>query len=154
MDKGAQPGLPDQLIRKGNSYNFLIIEGRIKVNPARNPDPVTFHDACNIARSGDLIEEPRWILRRVTANFREMTPNGAENFCCTGGGGLLSMAEYRPLRLEVAKIKAEQLRASGARLVCTICHNCVDGLSDLIKHYKLPMRVVQILELTANALII
>lgn len=131
-----------------------IQEGRIKVNPARNPDPVTFHDACNIARSGDLIEEPRWILRRVTSDFREMTPNGAENFCCTGGGGLLSMAEYRPLRLEVAKIKAEQLRASGARLVCTICHNCVDGLSDLIKHYKLPMRVVQILELTANALVI
>jgi Fe-S oxidoreductase len=129
-------------------------EGRIAVDPSRNPDAVTFHDSCNIARSGDLVEEPRWVLRRVCADFREMFPNRRENFCCTGGGGLLSMAEYRPLRLEVAKIKAEQLRATGAKLVCTMCHNCVDGLNDVIKHYKLPMRVVQVLELVSNALVV
>ncbi len=129
-----------------------IKDGRIKVDPSSNPEPVTFHDSCNIARSGGLIEEPRWLLKRVSADFREMHPNRTENYCCTGGGGLLSMAEYRPLRLEVGKIKVEQLKATGARLVCTMCHNCVDGLADLIKHYKLNMRVVQILELTANAL--
>jgi Fe-S oxidoreductase len=129
-------------------------EGRLAVDPARNPEAVTFHDSCNIARSGDLVEEPREVLRRVCADFREMFPNRRENFCCTGGGGLLSMAEYRPLRLEVAKIKAEQLRATGAKFVCTMCHNCVDGLNDVIKHYKLPMRVVQVLELVSNALVV
>jgi Fe-S oxidoreductase len=129
-------------------------EGRIRVDPARNPDPVTFHDSCNIARSGDLVEEPRWVLRRVVTDFREMHPNRRENLCCTGGGGLLSMAEYRPLRLEVAKIKAEQLKATGAKLVCTMCHNCIDGLTDVIKHYKLEMKVVQVLDLVSNALVI
>jgi Fe-S oxidoreductase len=64
------------------------------------------------------------------------------------------MAEYRPLRMEVAKIKAEQLKATGAKLVCTICHNCVDGLTDVIKHYKLDMKVVQILELVSLAIVI
>jgi Fe-S oxidoreductase len=130
-----------------------IQEGRIKIDPSKNVEPVTFHDSCNIARSGDLIEEPRWILERVCQDFREMSPNKQDNFCCTGGSGLLSMAEYRPLRLEVAKIKAEQLKATGAKLVCTICHNCVDGLNDLIKHYKLDMKVVQVLDLVANALV-
>ncbi len=115
---------------------------------------MTFHDSCNIARSGDLVEEPRTVLRRVCADFREMHPNRRENFCCTGGGGLLSMAEYRPLRLEAGKIKAEQLRATGAKLVCTMCHNCIDGLNDVIKHYKLPLRVVQVLELVSNALVL
>jgi Fe-S oxidoreductase len=129
-------------------------EGRIAVDPSRNPEPVTFHDSCNIARSGDLVEEPRWVLGRVCADFREMHPNRRENFCCTGGGGLLSMAEYRPLRLEVAKIKADQLKATGAELVCTMCHNCVDGLNDVIKHYKLDMRVVQVLELVSKALVV
>lgn len=128
-------------------------EGRIKVDKSRNPEPVTFHDSCNLARSGGIVEEPRRVLRRVCADFREMVPNGTENFCCTGGGGLLSMAEYRPLRLEVARIKADQLRATGAELVCTMCHNCVDGLADVIKHYKLPMRVVQVLELVDKALV-
>ena len=131
-----------------------IKEGRIKVDPSRNPEPVTFHDSCNIARSGGLIEEPRWILRRVSSEFREMYPNRTENYCCTGGGGLLSMSEYRPLRLEVGKIKADQLKATGAKLVCTMCHNCVDGLADLIKHYELKMKVVQVLDLTANALVV
>jgi Fe-S oxidoreductase len=64
------------------------------------------------------------------------------------------MAEYKPLRMEVAKIKAEQLLATGAKQVCTICHNCVDGLTDVIKHYKLDMKVVQVLELVSNALVI
>jgi Fe-S oxidoreductase len=131
-----------------------IKEGRINVDPSKNQEPVTFHDSCNVARSGDLVEEPRWILDRVCSDFREMTPNRTENFCCTGGSGLLSMAEYKPLRMEVAELKAEQLKATGAKLVCTICHNCVDGLTDVIKHYKLDMRVVQIIELAANALVI
>jgi Fe-S oxidoreductase len=129
-------------------------EGRVRVDPSRNPVPVTFHDSCNIARSGDLVEEPRWVLKRVCAEFREMHPNRRENFCCTGGGGLLSMPEYRPLRLEAARIKADQLKATGAKLVCTMCHNCVDGLTDVIKHYQLDMKVVQVLDLVSNALVI
>ncbi|HOW85512.1 MAG TPA: (Fe-S)-binding protein [Candidatus Aminicenantes bacterium] len=129
-------------------------EGRIVVDPGRNLEPVTFHDSCNIARSGDLVEEPRQVLRRVCADFREMHPNRQENFCCTGGGGLLAMAEYRPLRLEAGKVKAEQLKATEAALVCTMCHNCIDGLGDVIKHYHLPMRVVQVLELVSRALVL
>lgn len=131
-----------------------IENGRIKVDPSRNPEPVTFHDSCNIARSGGILEEPRVVLRRVCSDFREMHPNRTENYCCTGGGGLLSMAEYGPLRLEAAAVKAEQLKATGAKLVCTMCHNCVDGLTDVIKHYKLDMRVVQVLELVDRALVI
>ena len=34
----------------------------------------------------------------------------------------------------------------------TSCHNCVDGLSDLIKHYKLGMEVTQLVNLVAKAL--
>jgi len=54
------------------------------------------------------------------------------------------------LRLEAAKIKAEQLRATGAKFVCTMCHNCVDGLSDLIKDCELDMKVVQALDLVSK----
>ncbi len=136
------------------SIERWLQDGRLRVDPAGNTEAVTFHDSCNIARSGDLVEQPRRVLRRVCSDFREMHPNRRENFCCTGGGGLLSMEEYRPLRLEAAQTKAEQLRASGAKLVCTMCHNCVDGLNDLIKHYRLDMQVVQVMDLVARALVI
>jgi Fe-S oxidoreductase len=131
-----------------------IREGRIKVDKSKNTVPVTFHDSCNNARSCGLFEEPRELLDLVVTDYREMYPNRSENYCCTGGGGAMSMSEYTPRRLKSAKIKANQLTATGAKTVVTSCHNCVDGLSDLIKHYKLGMEVTQLVNLVANALVI
>ncbi len=131
-----------------------VKEGRIRVDKTKNDIPVTFHDSCNNARSCGLTEEPRELLNIVCADFREMYPNRAENYCCTGGGGAMSMSEYTPRRLKSAKIKADQLRATGAKIVVTSCHNCVDGLTDLIRHYKLDMQVTQLVNLVANALVV
>lgn len=131
-----------------------IKEGKIKVDKTRNSDLVTFHDSCNNARSCGLTEEPRELLNLVCTDFREMYPNRAENFCCTGGGGAMSMSEYTPLRLKSAVIKANQLKETGAKVVVTSCHNCVDGLADLIKHYQLDMKVTQLVNLVATALVI
>jgi Fe-S oxidoreductase/CheY-like chemotaxis protein len=131
-----------------------IEEGRIQVDKTRNAERVTFHDSCNNARSCGFYEEPRELLGLVVTDFQEMYPNRAENFCCTGGGGAMSMSEYTPRRLASAKIKADQIRATGAKIVVTSCHNCVDGLGDLIKHYKLDCEVKQLVDLVANALVL
>jgi Fe-S oxidoreductase/ActR/RegA family two-component response regulator len=131
-----------------------IKEGKIKVDPTRNPEKMTFHDSCNNARSGGFYEEPRELLRRVSMDFQEMYPNRAENYCCTGGGGAMSMSEYTPKRLQSAKVKADQIRATGAKVVVTSCHNCVDGLNDLIKHYELDCEVKQLVNLVTNALVL
>jgi Fe-S oxidoreductase/CheY-like chemotaxis protein len=130
-----------------------IKQGRIKVDKTKNQQPVTYHDSCNLARSCGITEEPRELLNLVCGDFREMHPNRSENFCCTGGGGAMSMTEYAPRRLASAKVKAEQLRATGAKIVVTSCHNCVDGLFDLIRHYKLDMEVKLLVNLVANALV-
>jgi len=131
-----------------------IREGRIKVDKSKNTIPVTFHDSCNNARSCGLFEEPRELLDLVCTDFREMHPNRSENYCCTGGGGAMSMSEYTPRRLKSGRVKAEQLQKTGAQIVVTSCHNCVDGLSDVIRHYKLGMQVQQLVNLVANALVI
>ncbi len=131
-----------------------IKEGRIKVDKSANARPVTFHDSCNNARSCGLFEEPRELLNLVCADFREMYPNRAENYCCTGGGGAMSMSEYTPRRLKSGVIKANQMKETGAEIVVTSCHNCVDGLTDVIRHYKLGMEVTQLVNLVANALVI
>ncbi len=131
-----------------------IKEGKIKVDKSRNNIPVTFHDSCNNARSCGLFEEPRELLKLVCEELVEMYPNRAEGFCCTGGGGAMSMSEYTPRRLKSAKVKADQLKATGTKIVVTSCHNCVDGLADCIKHYELGMEVTQLVNLVANAIII
>lgn len=140
-------------------YNFLEIvqdyvkTGRIKLDKNLNQKSVTYHDPCNLGRSGGITEEPRFLLKNSVTDFREMYPNRADNFCCTGGGGAMSMSEYSKRRLETAVIKANQLKETDAEIVATACHNCVDGLTDLIKHYKLKMKVSLVGELVANALV-
>jgi Fe-S oxidoreductase/CheY-like chemotaxis protein len=131
-----------------------VREGRIAVDRTKLAERVTYHDSCNLARSCGITEEPRELLREVATDFVEMIPNRAENFCCTGGGGAMSMSEYTPRRLKSAKVKADQIAATGAKIVVTSCHNCVDGLNDLIKHYKLGCEVKQLVDLVADALVI
>jgi Fe-S oxidoreductase/CheY-like chemotaxis protein len=131
-----------------------IKEDRIKIDPSKNPGRYTFHDSCNNARSCGLFEEPRELLNLVTQDFQEMEHNRQEGLCCTGGGGAMSMSEYTPRRLASGKIKADEIAATGAKYVVTSCHNCVDGLGDLIKHYKLDCEVRQLVDLVASALIL
>jgi len=146
--------VPFEMESSVNTMLRYIKEGRIKVDKSRNTELVTFHDSCNNARSCGLYEEPRELLQLVCSNFQEMYPNRAENYCCTGGGGAMSMSEYTNRRLKSGEIKANQLKDTGASVVITSCHNCVDGLTDVIRHYKLGMQVTQLVNLVANALVV
>jgi Fe-S oxidoreductase len=150
----AQHTVPFEMESSVLTMLRYIKEGRIKVDKSKNNIPVTFHDSCNNARSCGLFEEPRELLGYVVTDFREMYPNRTENYCCTGGGGAMSMSEYTPQRLKSARVKADQLKATGAKIVVTSCHNCVDGLTDLIRHYKLGMEVTQLVNLVANAVVV
>ena len=128
-------------------------QGRLKVDPSRITDRVTLHDPCNTVRQGGISEPQRSILRRCVTDFVEMTPNRAENFCCGGGGGQLAMAQYRDKRLQAGGIKAEQIRATGARIVVAPCHNCIDQLMELNREYKLNVVIRTVAEIVADALV-
>ena len=130
-----------------------IREGRIKVDPKLNPDRVTLHDPCNLVRSGGVFAEQRYILNETTMDFVEMTPFGYDNYCCGGGGGQLAMSEYNERRLKIAEIKADQIRKTGAKIVVTPCHNCVDQLSQINVEFKLNVKIMTLGEIVADALV-
>ncbi len=131
-----------------------IREGRIEVNPRENSARVTLHDPCHLVRKGGIVEEQREILNYVASDFVEMTPNREKNFCCSGGGGSLSMSVFSELRRSSGRVKAEQIRKTGARVVASPCHNCIDQLVELDREYELGVRVLTVTELVANALIL
>lgn len=148
----------------GHEYSFPVMsfvelqaqyirEGRLKLDPTVNQDRVTYHDPCNQVRSGGIVQEPRYILNNVVTDFVEMEPHGVDNFCCGGGGGMLSMTEFARARKEAGKIKADQIAAAGAKIVATSCHNCLDQLMELNKHYKLGVKVQNLSELVASAIV-
>lgn len=130
-----------------------IRTGRIRVDSGRNTQRVTLHDPCNLVRHGGIIEEQREILRRVCSDFVEMTPNRQKNFCCGGGGGQLSMTRFSKRRLAAGAVKAEQIRRSGAKVVVTPCHNCIDQLSELNREYQLGVQIKSLVEVVADALV-
>jgi Fe-S oxidoreductase len=129
-----------------------IVSGRIKVDAAKNAERVTLHDPCNLVRGGGVVEPQRRILKRVVQDFVEMTPNRYENFCCGGGGGMLSMSEYGDRRVASGRIKAEQIRATGAKVIAAPCHNCADQLIELSKKYRLGTEIQSVTELVYAAL--
>jgi Fe-S oxidoreductase len=148
----------------GHRYPFSIMsfvelqaqyirEGRIKLDPTVNDQRVTYHDPCNQVRQGGIIEEPRYILHRTVMDFVEMEPHGVENYCCGGGGGMLSMSEFAQDRIAAGGVKAGQIKATGAKIVATSCHNCLDQLMEVNKHYKLGVKVQNLSELVANAIV-
>jgi len=131
-----------------------IRDGRIKLDKNLNAQKVTLHDPCNLTRNGGMFNELRFVMKNAVSDFVEMNPFGNENFCCGGGGGQLAMSEYNERRLKAGEIKAEQIRKSGAKVVVTPCHNCVDQLTQLNFTYKLGIQIKTIAEIVADAIVL
>jgi Fe-S oxidoreductase len=128
-------------------------QGKLRLKKDAITERVTYHDPCNIARSGWIINQPRQLLRSFVDDFVEMKPGGRENYCCGGGGGLVSLDEIYDFRMNVAgKIKAEQIQASGAQIVATPCANCKKQLRELVDYYKLPVQIVGVHDLVLRAI--
>jgi Fe-S oxidoreductase len=131
-----------------------IRDGRIRLDPDKIKETVTLHDPCNLVRSGGIIAEQRYVLRQFVSSFIEMTPNGTDNYCCGGGGGQLAMSEYNDRRMKIAEIKADQIRKTGAKIVVTPCHNCVDQLAQINITFKLGVQIKTLAEIVADAIIL
>jgi Fe-S oxidoreductase len=128
--------------------------GRLNLNRANNPEPVTLHDSCNLGRKGGLFEEPRRVVRAAVEDFREMTPNREHSFCCGAGSGLVALPEWEDIRLKAGGPKAEQVRATGAKVVIASCDNCRHQFNELTEHYELGVQVMGLTELTVKALVV
>jgi Fe-S oxidoreductase len=130
-----------------------IAEGRIKVDPAKITGPVTYHDPCQLGRNGGIFEEPRYVVKAIAKDYREMTPNRGKNWCCGGGGGLVAQTELEEYRAITGKIKAEQIAATGAKIVATPCENCRLQLALLNERYNLGIQVCAVMDLVVEALV-
>ena len=146
--------LPYEVLTSVELLAQYIREGKIKVDPDRLTEVVTLHDPCNLVREGGVVDEQRYVLKKIAKNFVEMTPHGTDNLCCGGGGGQLAMSEYNGRRMKTAGLKADQIRKTGASIVVTPCHNCVDQLMQTNAEYKLNVKIMTLAELVADAIIL
>ncbi len=133
-------------------YYDLLKTGRIRIREKFKPR-VTFHDPCNIVRGKGLHEKARYIIAKTCENFIEMTPNREHNFCCGAGGGVINCGPpYKSKRMQASRVKAEQLKNTGADVVITPCHNCHSGIDDILHHYKIPMSVTFMVDILTTTM--
>jgi [DsrC]-trisulfide reductase subunit K len=129
-------------------------QGRLKLKADAITEPVTYHDPCNIARPGWIVQQPRELLKAFCNNYVEMTPNGRHNICCGGGSGTVSIDEIRPYRTTVGgRAKAEQIRASGAKYCVAPCANCKKQLRELMEDNGIDCQIVGLHDLLYKAII-
>ncbi|MEW6348461.1 MAG: (Fe-S)-binding protein [Thermodesulfobacteriota bacterium] len=148
-------GVPFKVTSVMELMATLIQEGRIKLDKSVHAGKrFTYHDSCNIARSGGVTEEPRVIINACVDDFVELEHNRHQSYCCGGGGGALAMPEFSKRRIAAGKIKGDEIRATGANVVLQSCHNCTDQLKEICEHYKIPAKVMNLAELAAPALVL
>ena len=152
---GGQPPLPVkhavQLF-----WEYIVRDGRIKIDPAKKiSEPVTIQDPCNVSRNAGLWRYLRELAMALCTDFRDMSPNGAYNHCCGGGGGFIPQGPpFKKRRMASGKVKADQIKATGAKVVISPCHNCFDQLNDLNKEYELGIKVVSFKDIIVESMIV
>jgi Fe-S oxidoreductase len=114
---------------------------------------VTYHDPCNPARAGQLLEEPRQVVRACCNHFVEMPADTIreKTFCCGGGGGLLT-DEIMAIRMAGGKPRAMAVKHVKANFVATPCAICKAQLPEVMKYWNVPAEVGGVIQLLGNAL--
>ena len=138
----------------------LIHHKKLKLDPSRNDKwKVTFHDSCNISRGVGLLEEPRYILRKVCNEFYEMPENTIRErtFCCGSGAGLGS-DENMEMRLRGGLPRANAVKyvqeQFGVNLLTCICAIDKATLPPLLEYWAPGVEVAGVHELVGNALVL
>ncbi len=134
--------------------HMMLRKGNLKLAPDIIKETVTFHDPCNIARQGWIVEQPREIIKAFCHDFVEMTPNRENNICCGGGGGTVSIDEIRPYRTIIGgKAKADQIRATGAKYVIAPCANCKKQIRELLEDQEIDCEMIGLHDLIYKAIV-
>ncbi len=145
--------LPFEVKQTGEVYYDLLISGKLKIDKAKKiKEPVTLQDPCNLIRRGGLAEKFRYFINATCEDFRDMTPNREHNFCCNAGGGLAAISNWAAHKARGNRVKAEQIKATGAKIVITPCHNCSTGIKDVIKYWNLGAKTMFFDEILVNTM--
>jgi heterodisulfide reductase subunit D len=131
---------------------FLLRRVRAGKAPlAELPLTVTYHDPCDLGRGARVFDAPRELLRAIPGVRLVELPRSREECMCCGGGGNLEMVDP-DLAAKIAKAKIEEVAATGAQAVVTSCQQCVRTLTSYARRHKIPIDVLDIVQLVRKAL--
>ena len=146
----------------GKAFNFNVVHilevldelrkaGKLKLKD-KEGGSLTYHDPCQIARRGGVLEQPRNLMREMSENFVEMPEAGQMNWCCGAGGGVSSNERADELRIKVFNRKKSQLDSIKVDGMVSACSNCRIHLEEGLEEYHMELPVLSLTETIAEHL--
>jgi Fe-S oxidoreductase len=142
--------LPFRVLHISEFLAEAVREDKLPLEPLAGS--ITFHDPCQVSRRGGATSAPREIFDALRADLREMPASGDANWCCGGGGGVVTLHRADEHRHRAFAIKMAQVEASGAERLATSCSNCRLTFDDGQAHYQWDRKMESLLELVAAQL--
>ena len=125
--------------------------GKLKLKD-KESGSLTYHDPCQIARRGGVVEQPRNLMNELSENFVEMPEAGKMNWCCGAGGGVSSNERADELRIKVFNRKKAQLDSIKVDGMVSACSNCRIHLEEGLEEYHMDLPVLSLTETLAEHL--
>ncbi len=125
----------------------LIEDGKISVKDGK--EALSIHDPCYLARYNKVVDVQRKIVIKL-GEVKEPPRRGENTFCCGAGG-----ANYWydvPEEKRISHIRFEELTATGASTIVTLCPFCNAMLSDAKRTKESAVAVKDIAEVVAEKL--
>lgn len=142
--------LPFKVLHISEYLAENVRNGQLKLKKLEKT--VTYHDPCQVSRRGGATAAPREVLQALGVELREMESSGDMNWCCGGGGGVVTIHRADELRHKAFAIKIRQIDDTGAELLTTSCANCRQTFDDGQEHFKWDKTMHSLLELVADQL--
>jgi len=129
----------------------LRASGKIRIRDKMS-ERLTYHDPCQIARRGGVLEQPRKLIREFADDFVEMPDAGTMNWCCGAGGGVSSNERADELRIKIFQRKKDQIDAVNPDALVSACSNCRIHIEDGLEEYHMELPVLSLTETLAEHL--
>ncbi|MCC7558583.1 MAG: (Fe-S)-binding protein [Methanobacteriaceae archaeon] len=116
------------VVHSSEFFQGLIESGKLKLN--KIPKKITYHDPCHLGRHCNQYDASRFVLENL-GSLVEMEKNRENARCCGSGGGVRSA--YPEISEEIASMRMEDARKTGADLITTACSFCTLNLNSACK---------------------
>jgi len=145
----ALAGYELEVLHTTEYLDRMIKEGKIALNEL--DEVVTYHDPCDLGRNSGIYDAPREIINSIPGiKFVEMQHHHEASLCCGGGGNLQSV--HADTAAKIARLRADEIKATGATIIVSACQQCEQMLTTAVREAKLPVKVMDLSQLILEAM--